>query len=716
MKKTSKRLTQLFITMLFMFLVVNISQVSLSFIIPEPSTTYQGYVKDNYGDILVSAKVQLYEDTVCKRTVYTDSNGWYTFTYTFQRLKIYFIKVSKSGYSTEQAGAIGGNIRIGYTISRDWILQDLTPPPAPKLVVNYGLESYCRQYDKTSVEVVWEQSSDPHIGEYRVFCDGTRVGTVDSTILNYIVTGLEPYSTHSFQVSAVDESGNVGAKSTSTTIRMGIQWWIYVDENGQVVEKPEDPALWNDLYWQWLEENQFVFEKEGFFDGNRMVVSLLPQYYNGQDILGQFRYILNVRAESGVGGDPDSDVPYYPQPTVDDHYSSQDIPVPMAIDDVQIKTTILPETDGTSTLSDDNNLEFFEATTNSFLGDYYGNYYDLSTMIYNGDFEHLGSGWAPVKTHNDDVIQYENSIYTRYDGYYAQIYHSYSSQPTYIYSNPINIDNNQFKISYYGKRTTSYPNSPAGIEIVVHFTNTSPITLTPDELKMESDSSYWKNYQFSYEAPNFHLITYIEIRCYNNIYRSSVFFDEIYVSQGLWELEKEGDWVEGTFEDNYDTWLTEMEDAQAWNDMIGDIGTAISLLGKLVGGKFSKVTKVGGFLLNSLLRDYINPYDYYCRGTEPGKASTTILFDYHNGQNYINDYNELDNGYVLACDNTLGAYYVMNKAEFVNHCLVFNIEVRVSYRLIGTTNNPMFVPSGNIETETISFNFDIPISLSKWNP
>lgn len=88
---------------------------------------------------------------------------------------------------------------------------DATPPTVPEDLRTTAVES-------TRVELAWSASSDPESGvdHYRVFRDGSGVATTDST--SFSDGGLEPGTTYSYRVSAVNGDGLESDRSDSTTV------------------------------------------------------------------------------------------------------------------------------------------------------------------------------------------------------------------------------------------------------------------------------------------------------------------------------------------------------------------------------------------------------------------------------------------------------------------------------------------------------------------
>ncbi len=98
MKKSIKILLPILVLSLILPVLVNdVQQVSAA-----PyygSVDFSGTVYLNWSNEEVgSVKVSLNEDGSPKRTDYTDSNGYYEFTWTVVQYKFYSISIEKDGY------------------------------------------------------------------------------------------------------------------------------------------------------------------------------------------------------------------------------------------------------------------------------------------------------------------------------------------------------------------------------------------------------------------------------------------------------------------------------------------------------------------------------------------------------------------------------------------------------------------------------------------
>ncbi len=86
---------------------------------------------------------------------------------------------------------------------------DLTPPAqVTGLVAN--------AVGETKVDLTWTANTEPDLDHYNVYRDGVLVGT--STTASFSDIGLVAKTTYTYEVSAVDVSGNEGQKSTPATV------------------------------------------------------------------------------------------------------------------------------------------------------------------------------------------------------------------------------------------------------------------------------------------------------------------------------------------------------------------------------------------------------------------------------------------------------------------------------------------------------------------
>ncbi|OTE83503.1 chitinase, partial [Escherichia coli] len=64
----------------------------------------------------------------------------------------------------------------------------------------------------TTVTLSWTESTDNvRVSHYNIYENNRLVGTSNTT--NYIHTGLQPETTYSYTIEAVDTSGNISARS-----------------------------------------------------------------------------------------------------------------------------------------------------------------------------------------------------------------------------------------------------------------------------------------------------------------------------------------------------------------------------------------------------------------------------------------------------------------------------------------------------------------------
>lgn len=130
-------------------------------------------------------------------------------------------------------GLGSGDVSFDVALSgREGNGSDVTPPSAPGTPV-VGLVT------ESSADLIWGPATDDvGVDRYRVLRDGFVVAT--TTDLAYTDTGLDPATTYSWTIAAVDAAGNVGpaSASASATTEIGPQdtelvaadaMWAYLD-------------------------------------------------------------------------------------------------------------------------------------------------------------------------------------------------------------------------------------------------------------------------------------------------------------------------------------------------------------------------------------------------------------------------------------------------------------------------------------------------------
>ncbi|MBD8497234.1 lytic polysaccharide monooxygenase [Paenibacillus arenosi] len=97
------------------------------------------------------------------------------------------------------------------TVTTNPLVPDNTPPTAPGNLHVMGTPT------ANSIQLMWNPSTD-NIGvtNYRVYNGATLVATVSGTTTSYTVTGLTPSTSYTFNVFALDASGNQSTASTVT--------------------------------------------------------------------------------------------------------------------------------------------------------------------------------------------------------------------------------------------------------------------------------------------------------------------------------------------------------------------------------------------------------------------------------------------------------------------------------------------------------------------
>ena len=124
------------------------------------------------------------------------------------------LSASTSYSYTIQAYDVAGNTSaLSVAVSATTLAPDVTPPTAPTNVVATTASS-------GSIRLQWSPSTDDRgVTGYAIYREGERVETTGTT--NYLDTGLNASTLYSYQVTALDASGNASAASgvaTATTL------------------------------------------------------------------------------------------------------------------------------------------------------------------------------------------------------------------------------------------------------------------------------------------------------------------------------------------------------------------------------------------------------------------------------------------------------------------------------------------------------------------
>ena len=102
-------------------------------------------------------------------------------------------------------------------ICRALTSSDATAPAAPS-----STSVSLKAFSASRIDIVWGASASTDVAYYKVYRDGSLVGTVERpNSQRYSDNGLAASTTHSYTIKAVDSAGNsstpTSAKSASTT-------------------------------------------------------------------------------------------------------------------------------------------------------------------------------------------------------------------------------------------------------------------------------------------------------------------------------------------------------------------------------------------------------------------------------------------------------------------------------------------------------------------
>jgi len=376
----------------------------------------------------------------------------------------------------------------------------------------------------------------------------------------YRNTGLDPGSTYTYKVSAEDTNGNEGEKSDAVSKTLPIP-----PQNAlQFRDFDTDylyPSTWTQDYLDWLNIFQVSKAATGYFPGNVMGACFQPiKYkYDGDRDLYELSYILSVRGETYIGGGPLGHS--FPEPWLDDNYELYDIPAPMFVKKIGIRTTLLPNDGITAQLEPSTILSIREAAQAALLG-YYSpeiGSVTVENLVYDGQFKYLPyseTWWNKFGDGTHGSINFGSSYGHVEDG--VLLYNDDDgivSLCSGTISDNVQGEGNVL-VNYWGKRISSDVGNEVGVKLIITYYDGSTQCIFPEELQMTHRDGIWHNYQYS--VPYYGDIESIVIILANNEL-GSAYFDQVYVTAGWWECNEIGNWAYGSITDTYDEFLIQME-------------------------------------------------------------------------------------------------------------------------------------------------------------
>jgi len=171
---------------------------------------------------------------------------------------------------------------------------DVTPPTAPT-----GLQANASAPDQ--VDLSWQAASDPESGidSYRVYRNGSAVASPSGT--SFSDTGLQPQTTYSYQVSAINGVGLEGGASGTvsvTTPSAGDQSPPTAPTGLQANASAPDQV---DLSWQAASDPESGIDSYRVYRNGSAVASPSGTSFSDTGLQPQTTYSYQVSAINGVG-------------------------------------------------------------------------------------------------------------------------------------------------------------------------------------------------------------------------------------------------------------------------------------------------------------------------------------------------------------------------------------------------------------------------------
>ena len=196
----------------------------------------KGKVTNSSGSPLSSVRVTLIYGGRTIDTDYTDSAGNYHVYYTdiiFSRISV-LLKYQKSGYVTKTYGAY---LYPGVTTTKNVVLPVVNTAPTQVTGLTATAQS------STEIDLDWNNNPETDVIKYQVYRNGAYRATVTGRTSSYFSdTGLNPLTTYTYKVRAVDSGGLAGPYSTEvseTTFRVPVWYALVVSGSDEGAEEPE---------------------------------------------------------------------------------------------------------------------------------------------------------------------------------------------------------------------------------------------------------------------------------------------------------------------------------------------------------------------------------------------------------------------------------------------------------------------------------------------
>ena len=555
-----------------------------------------------------------------------------------------------------------------------------SPPSAPTLY-----QPTSPDYDG-SITLQW--SSVSSATSYKVYRSTSQYGyygyPIVTTLSNTYTDTRDP-GTWWYKIKARNSYGSSSYSNVRSVevIIEGIRWYNFPSY-------PLNPDDWSSNYINWMEDWRITKTAQGIYPGNNLVVCMQPMSYMQNVYTYNLEYALNMHVTTFIGDDDG-----WPQPTMDDYYGDYFYPAPMAVREVKVTNRFLggqpPE----------NSLSYIDASSNTLLGVYTSTNLEMENWVWNGDFSAgpLGICWEKYGTSHGSIGFHYN--YGRY-GYGMRIINN-DNGAIGVYNTNMDISeiygSDNLYIKYWGKRSSSSSATDVGVKILVTYTDGTDDVVMPEELRMTYTDNWWHFYEYSFEAPK--TIASIQTYAINHV-QGTVYFDQIYITNEGWDLDKRGNWEEGNYEDTQDTWWNEMRRIHAFNDGLGVVGTAIEVAGFIsnfipyYGTAIGIFCGIAGFFVDAF-KITSNPF-----GTWNHKNGHTA----NNGEW----------GWVLACDDTAAMHYDLKRSDLdLVRTRTLEIQIQVWWSYVGLSDYLNMNPGDDV-SDYATVTFEVDCSNIQWSP
>lgn len=532
-----------------------------------------------------------------------------------------------------------------------------SPPPPPTLY-----QPTSPDFDG-SITLSWSAASGAT--SYKIYRSTSASGTYQyigsTTGLSY--TNERPMGVWWYKVRARNYYGTSSfSNRVSVNVILGVKYY-HINDGVDI----SDRDTWDSEYVNWLEDSRQTATATGRIPSNIFSAVFQPTCYThtlGADYY-DLEYALNVHVET----DPGDAIDGWPQPSVeldDEEYYCK----PFVVSKVTVTTTLLDlvpiywlwwPVGYKSNQPPQNRLWVYEATQNTFLGNYHSDpESDMYNEVWNGGFWN-SDYWEPYGTEKGS-ISYSNSY--GYDGGGVRIQNNVGGSMG-IYNNEYGIDykiyfpdgRRNVNINYWGKRSSGDPGTNVGVKLLVEYKDGTNEWCFPDELRLLDRTGVWTHHQYSLETTKD--IDSVLVYAVNDE-MGTAFFDTIFVPYGEWHFDPKGDWPLADYgDDNYDTWIDNMNSAIYHNNVLDSFNLAIGLAGLLVPGTLGSILGLGGYLLNAFGKAEIINLD--AQGSVDNQHCFDAVYDYNFGV-------AVDNGLstVIACDNTMAFKYDLYASDLIN--------------------------------------------------